>query len=91
MNKQEELFLKVSKSYFNNKDLDALDMLILSQIEEFERNGKNSANDCRGVGKRQTARRYFKRYIRRIGAGGSDYSIYIARYRSVSVLAKIFH
>ena len=41
MNKQEELFLKVSKSYFNNKDLDALDMLILSQIEEFERNGKN--------------------------------------------------
>ena len=39
---EKELFLKVSKNrYFDNKDLSPLDMLILSQIEEFERNEKS--------------------------------------------------
>ena len=39
---EKELFLKVSKNrYFDNKDLSPIDMLILSQIEEFERNEKS--------------------------------------------------
>ena len=39
---EKELFLKVSKNrYFDNKDLSPLDMLILSQVEEFERNEKS--------------------------------------------------
>lgn len=42
MENKKELFLKVSKNrYFDNKDLSPLDMLILSQIEEFERNKKS--------------------------------------------------
>lgn len=41
MSKQEELHLQLPKRYFDNDDLDLLDMAILSQIEEFERNGKN--------------------------------------------------
>ena len=37
----EEIFLKVSKNRcFGNKDLKDIDMLVLSQIEEFERNNK---------------------------------------------------
>ena len=39
---EKELFLKVSKNrYFDNKDLSPIDMLILSQVEEFERNEKS--------------------------------------------------
>ena len=42
MEMEKELFLKVSKNrYFDNKDLSPIDMLILSQIEEFERNEKS--------------------------------------------------
>lgn len=42
MEMEKELFLKVSKNrYFDNKDLSPIDMLILSQIEEFERNKKS--------------------------------------------------
>ena len=42
METEKELFLKVSKNrYFDNKDLSPIDMLILSQIEEFERNEKS--------------------------------------------------
>lgn len=38
---EKDVFLKVSKNkYFNNKDLSPTKILILSQIEEFERNGK---------------------------------------------------
>lgn len=41
MEKEKNVFLKVSKNkYFNNKDLSPTKILILSQIEEFERNGK---------------------------------------------------
>ena len=37
----EEIFLKISKNRcFGNKDLKDIDMLVLSQIEEFERNKK---------------------------------------------------
>ena len=39
---EKELFLKVSKNrYFDDKNLSPLDMLVLSQIEEFERNKKS--------------------------------------------------
>ena len=42
MTSEKEVFLKVSKNrYFNRKDISTLDMLILSQIEEFERNEKS--------------------------------------------------
>ena len=42
MTSEKEVFLKVSKNrYFNRKDISTLDMLILSQIEEFERNKKS--------------------------------------------------
>ena len=42
MTREKEVFLKVSKNrYFNRKDISTLDMLILSQIEEFERNEKS--------------------------------------------------
>lgn len=42
MEMEKELFLKVSKNrYFDDKNLSPIDMLILSQIEEFERNKKS--------------------------------------------------
>ena len=42
MTREKEVFLKVSKNrYFNRKYISTLDMLILSQIEEFERNEKS--------------------------------------------------
>lgn len=42
MTSEKEVFLKVSKNrYFNRKDISTLDMLILSQIEVFERNEKS--------------------------------------------------
>lgn len=41
MNKDVDVFLRISKGkYFNNKDFSPIDILIMSQIEEFERNNK---------------------------------------------------
>lgn len=42
MNKDVDVFLKISKGkYFNNKDFSPIDILVMAQIEEFERNNKD--------------------------------------------------
>lgn len=42
MNKDIDVFLKISKGkYFNNKDFSPIDILVMAQIEEFERNNKD--------------------------------------------------